>query len=58
MPQTMQFFGEQPQEDTYEFYRYHGLQKRTYENALMFLYGIKAEELEGQAPAQKRKSII
>eukprot|EP00347_Sterkiella_histriomuscorum_P004377 403360691 len=54
LPETMQFFKEQ---DTFEFFRYHGFSKRTYENALMFLYGMKVDQLEGEV-AQKKSSIF
>lgn len=52
----MKFFKEQDQE-TMEFYRYHGFAKRTYENALMFLYGMKVDELSGE-PQAKKESIF
>jgi hypothetical protein len=51
----MKFFKEQP--ETFEFYRHHGVAKRTYENALLFLYGMKVEELNGE-PSEKKTSII
>lgn len=51
----MKFFKEET--DTLEFYRYHGFSKRTYENALMFLYGMKVDELQGE-PTSKRTSIF
>ena len=46
MPHTMKFFKNQA--NTYEFYRYHGISKRTYENALLFLYDMLVEDLQGE----------
>lgn len=55
IPETMKFFKEH-KDETYEFYRYHGYSARTYENALMFLYGMKVDELVGE-PDAKKESI-
>lgn len=44
MPETMGYFKEQK---TYEFFRHHSVSKRTYENALMFLYGMTVDDLQG-----------
>ena len=46
MPHTMKFLKHQT--NTYEFYRYHGTSKRTYENALLFLYDMLVEGLQGE----------
>ncbi|CDW73399.1 duf229 domain containing protein [Stylonychia lemnae] len=55
MPETMKFFKSQ---DTLEFYRFHGYHKRTYENALMYLYGMSVDDLGGDVRENKNQSVV